>query len=300
MTTLEEELIDIGKKVDEVLLSKLTKNPILTDDLNSAMLYSVIGVGKRLRAFLLSESARLTGGVQAKKNAINFAAAVELVHSYSLIHDDLPCMDNSSLRRGKPSLHVKFDEATAILVGDALQSFAFGMIAEESDKINPDKRLLIALELSKAIGYMGMVAGQMLDLNAEKKNKIKISESYIKKMQELKTGALISFSLRAGGLIGGAKEIQHFTLKLFGDKIGLAFQIVDDILDRISSEENLGKQVNLDKKSGKASFVEMFGLEESKVQVKNLISSAKKDLKIFGHEAKKLIELSDFIENRQK
>ena len=299
MTNIDQELVKVGKKIDSFLLSKLSNNPLLPDHLNSAMRYSVIGVGKKLRAFLLCESARLIGGSSAEKKSINFAAAIELIHSYSLIHDDLPCMDNSALRRGKPSLHIEFDEATAVLVGDALQSFAFELITDQKNKIDAHIKLLISSELSEAIGYKGMVAGQMLDLEAEKKNKIKVTESYIKKMQELKTGALISFSLRAGGLIGGASKVEHSHLKLFGNKIGLAFQIVDDILDRISSEKSLGKQVNRDKQSGKASFVEFFGLKESKVKVNNIVKSAKKDLKIFGHEAKKLIELSDFIVNRQ-
>ena len=297
---INSELAKVSKKVDKFLISKISNSNDYTERLSRAMHYSAIGSGKRVRAFLLIESARLVGGESAAKKSLPIAVALELIHTYSLIHDDLPSMDNSPLRRGKPSLHIKFDEATAILAGDALQSLGFEIIAKDENDISESVRLKLIYELAKSIGYKGMAQGQMLDLIAEKRfNNFDITNDYINLTQQLKTGALISFALRAGGLIGDCSVKTMQQLISYGSKIGLAFQIIDDVLDCKSTEHELGKQVKSDRFSGKGTFVDFLGMNESIKKVHNLIMEAKKDLKDFGIKRQTLSLLADFIELRK-
>ena len=297
---ISKDLLRVGKEVDKVLLSYFNKRKISQKRLNNSLVYSAIGSGKRLRAFLVIESAKLISKSKDINAAYQVAAALELIHTYSLVHDDLPCMDNAILRRGKPAAHITYDEATAILLGDGLQSLAFEMISDIDLGISSDIALLICNELSKSIGFKGMAGGQMMDLISEGRyEEVQIDQEYILNTQKLKTGALIVFALKAGGLIGGANDLETDLLSRFGEKIGLAFQIVDDILDCESSEVDLGKPVNIDNNLGKTTFVSVLGVEKSKEKVSKLINEAKMELNEFGNKAEKLLKLADFVETRK-
>jgi len=300
LDTISKDLLEVGKEVDKVLLSYLNKMQIPKNRLKNSLVYSAIGSGKRLRAFLVIESAKLTSKSKDINAAYQVAAAIELIHTYSLVHDDLPSMDNSLLRRGKPAVHITYDEATAILLGDGLQSLAFEMISDTDLSISSDTALLICNELSKSIGFKGMVGGQMMDLISEGRfEEVQIDQEYILNTQKLKTGALIVFALKAGGLIGGANYFETDLLSKFGEKIGLAFQIVDDILDCESNEDELGKPVNIDNNLGKTTFVSILGVEKSKEKVSKLINEAKMELNEFGNKAENLLKLADFVETRK-
>jgi len=300
LKTINKDLVKLGKIIDETLLSYLKKKKISQKRLSDSLLYSSLGSGKRLRAFMLIETAKAFGGLKPSNDTLIIATALELIHTYSLIHDDLPCMDNSSLRRGKKTSHIEFDEATAILLGDGLQSLAFEMISSHDLALQNDIKLKIISELSRSIGFNGMVGGQMMDLVSEGRyNKFSPDEKYITQTQKLKTGALIIFSLKVGGIIGGANIKELKILEKFGEKIGLAFQIVDDILDCTSTEGVLGKSVDADLKSGKMTFVTLLGLEQSKLKVSNLIEEAKKEISKIPKDTEKLIMLAEFVEYRK-
>ena len=249
---------------------------------------------------MLIETAKAFGSLKPSNDTLIIATALELIHTYSLIHDDLPSMDNSYLRRGKKTSHIEFDEATAILLGDGLQSLAFEMISSHDLGFQNDIKLKIISELSRSIGFNGMVGGQMMDLESEGRyNKLSPDEKYITQTQKLKTGALIIFSLKVGGIIGGANIKELKILEKFGEKIGLAFQIVDDILDCTSTEGVLGKSVDADLKSGKMTFVTLLGLEQSKLKVRKLIEEAKKEISKIPKDTEKLMMLAEFVEYRK-
>ena len=300
MKTINNDLVKLGKIIDKTLLSYLKKKKISQKRLSDSLLYSSLGSGKRLRAFMLIETAKAFGSLKPSNDTLIVATALELIHTYSLIHDDLPCMDNSSLRRGKKTSHIEFDEATAILLGDGLQSLAFEMISSHDLAFQNDVKLKIISELSRSIGFNGMVGGQMMDLVSEGRyNKLSPNEKYITQAQKLKTGALIIFSLKAGGIIGGANSEELKILEKFGEKIGLAFQIIDDILDCTSTEGLLGKSVDADLKSGKMTFVTLLGLEQSKLKVRKLIEEAKKEITKIPKDTEKLMMLAEFVEYRK-
>ncbi len=300
MDKLDFDLLKIGKEIDEKLLSFLKKNKITQKRLIDAFIYSTIGSGKRIRAYLLVEAFRLFGNMKFYDDALNIAASLELIHTYSLIHDDLPSMDNSQLRRGKKTCHIKYDEATAILLGDGLQSLAFEIITNNELTLDDRTKVNICNKLAEAIGFKGMVAGQMMDLMSEGRyDKFIPDKKFIIQTQRLKTGALIDFSLQAGGIIGGAKKSELEILSGFGKRIGLAFQIVDDILDATSNEEDLGKTTDLDSKQGKVNFVTLLGLEKSRKKVEDLIVQAKSELKKFPVNTENLMKIAEFVETRK-
>ncbi len=300
MDKLDFDLVKIGKEIDEKLLSFLKKNKITQKRLIDAFIYSTIGSGKKIRAYLLVEAFRLFDNMKFYDDALNIAASLELIHTYSLIHDDLPSMDNSLLRRGKKSCHIKYDEATAILLGDGLQSLAFEIITNKELTLDDRTKVNICNKLAQAIGFKGMVAGQMMDLISEGRyDKFIPDKKFIIQTQRLKTGALIDFSLQAGGMIGGAKKSELEILSSFGKKIGLAFQIVDDILDATSNEENLGKTTDLDSKQGKVNFVTLLGLEKSRKKVEDLIIQAKFELEKFPVNTENLMKIAEFVETRK-
>jgi len=297
---LDFDLVKIGKEIDEKLLSFLKKNKITQKRLIDAFIYSTIGSGKRIRAYLLVEAFRLFDNMKFYDDALNIAASVELIHTYSLIHDDLPSMDNSLLRRGKKTCHIKYDEATAILLGDGLQSLAFEIITNNELTLDDRTKVNICNKLAQAIGFKGMVAGQMMDLISEGRyDKFIPDKKFIIQTQRLKTGALIDFSLQAGGIIGGAKKSELEILSGFGKRIGLAFQIVDDILDATSNEEDLGKTTDLDSKQGKVNFVTLLGLEKSRKKVEDLIIQAKSELEKFPVNTENLMKIAEFVETRK-
>ena len=300
MDKLDFDLLKIGKEIDEKLLSFLKKNKITQKRLIDAFIYSTIGSGKKIRAYLLVEAFRLFDNMKFYDDALNIAASLELIHTYSLIHDDLPSMDNSLLRRGKKTCHIKYDEATAILLGDGLQSLAFEIITNNELTLDDRTKVNICNKLAEAIGFKGMVAGQMMDLISEGRyNKFIPDKKFIIQTQRLKTGALIDFSLQAGGIIGGAKKSELEILSGFGKRIGLAFQIVDDILDATSNEENLGKTTDLDSKQGKVNFVTLLGLEKSRKKVEDLIIQAKSELEKFSVNTENLMKIAEFVETRK-
>ena len=300
MDKLDFDLVKIGKEIDEKLLSFLKKNKITQKRLIDAFIYSTIGSGKRIRAYLLVEAFRLFDNMKFYDDALSIAASLELIHTYSLIHDDLPSMDNSLLRRGKNTCHIKYDEATAILLGDGLQSLAFEIITNNELTLDDRTKVNICNKLAQAIGFKGMVAGQMMDLISEGRyDKFIPDKKFIIQTQRLKTGALIDFSLQAGGIIGGAKKSELEILSGFGKRIGLAFQIVDDILDATSNEENLGKTTDLDSKQGKVNFVTLLGLEKSRKKVEDLIIQAKSELEKFSVNTENLMKIAEFVETRK-
>ena len=300
MDKIDFNLVKIGKEIDEKLLSFLKKNKITQKRLIDAFIYSTIGSGKRIRAYLLVEAFRLFDNMKFYDDALNIAASLELIHTYSLIHDDLPSMDNSLLRRGKKTCHMKYDEATAILLGDGLQSLAFEIITNNELTLDDRTKVNICNKLAQAIGFKGMVAGQMMDLISEGRyDKFIPDKKFIIQTQRLKTGALIDFSLQAGGIIGGAKKSELEILSGFGKRIGLAFQIVDDILDATSNEEDLGKTTDLDSKQGKVNFVTLLGLEKSRKKVEDLIIQAKSELEKFSVNTENLMKIAEFVETRK-
>ena len=300
MDKLDFDLVKIGKEIDEKLLSFLKKNKITQKRLIDAFIYSTIGSGKKIRAYLLVEAFRLFDNMKFYDDALNIAASLELIHTYSLIHDDLPSMDNSLLRRGKKTCHIKYDEATAILLGDGLQSLAFEIITNNELTLDDRTKVNICNKLAQAIGFKGMVAGQMMDLISEGRyDKFIPDKKFIIQTQRLKTGALIDFSLQAGGIIGGAKKSELEILSGFGKRIGLAFQIVDDILDATSNEKDLGKTTDLDSKQGKVNFVTLLGLEKSRKKVEDLIIQAKSELEKFSVNTENLMKIAEFVETRK-
>lgn len=257
------------------------------DVLRAAMRYAALGQGKRLRPYFVLESARLFDVFEG--SALDVACAVECVHCYSLVHDDLPAMDNDDLRRGLPTLHRKFDEATAILAGDALLTFAFEILAQANQSSS------VILALAKASGPQGMVGGQMRDIEAETKNFSSLAE--ISAMQRMKTGALFEFACTSGALMAGADPAP---LNAYADHIGLAFQIADDILDIESTPEALGKATQKDGAKGKATFVSFLGLEGARAEAARLVEQAIASVKVYGSEGHNLAEAARFIVSRQR
>ena len=257
-----------------------------------AMKYSVLNGGKRLRPFLVMNTAALFN--VKIENAIRVATALEMIHSYSLIHDDLPAMDDDIIRRGKPTCHIKFDEATAILAGDGLLTYAFEYLVDEKTHNSANVRCELVSSLANAAGaFTGMVAGQMLDLYAEEiAHK---DENLIKNIQRMKTGRLIKFACEAGAILGKASKNERDVLASYSEKIGLAFQITDDILDIEGNEVEVGKTLRKDEEQGKVTYVSLWGLDKAKTKAKELIDSAIEDLSIFGDKANLLAELAQYI-----
>ena len=262
-----------------------------------AMRYSSLGGGKRLRAFFVLASATLFK--VAPLSAMRTASAIEFVHAYSLIHDDLPAMDDDDLRRGKPTNHKQFDEATAILAGDALQTLAFEVLAHEDTHGDPAVRTALVSELAKAAGAQGMVGGQMLDMLAEEKGAEPMSIGAITRLQRLKTGALISFSCTSGAILGKAAEPSRLALQAYAHDLGLAFQIVDDLLDVEGSPEEVGKATGKDAAAGKATFVSILGLERARAQATMLAAQAAAHLEPFGPAADLLKQAANFVVSRR-
>jgi len=265
-----------------------------------AMRYSSLGGGKRLRAFFVLASATLFR--VGKLPALRTASAIEFVHAYSLIHDDLPAMDDDDLRRGKPSCHKQFDEATAILAGDALQALAFEVLAHEDTHGDPAVRVALVAELARASGAHGMVGGQMLDLMAERRAATggePMSIGAITRLQRLKTGALISFSCGAGAILGKASDHLRGALSAYAHDLGLAFQIVDDLLDVEGDAAEIGKTPGKDAAAGKATFVSILGVERARAQAGLLARQAAAHLEPFGGSADLLKQAADFVVARR-
>jgi len=281
-----DDVLAADAKAVEARLDELMP-AVVGNRLREAMRYSVLGQGKRLRPFFVLESCRLHA--VDPKLALDVACALECVHCYSLVHDDLPAMDNDDLRRGQPTTHRKFDEATAILAGDGLLTFAFEILA----RVNAP--LEIVLQLAKASGPDGMVGGQMLDIEAETTNFDSLSA--ISSMQSRKTGALFEFACVVGPMAAGANILY---LQKYAENIGVAFQIADDVLDVEASVETLGKATQKDKSKGKATFVDFLGLAEAKKEAKRKVDAASHWLAFYGKNADVLKQAANFMIERQK
>ncbi len=259
-----------------------------------AMRWGALDGGKRLRPFLAIASADMFDCPRSR--SVRVGCAVEMIHCYSLIHDDLPAMDDSDLRRGRPSVHKKFDDATAILAGDALLTQAFEILAEEETHPDGAVRCRVALELARAAGKEGMVGGQMIDIYAEQKD---FDLAGVTQLQRLKTGALIRFGAVGGGIVGGGSEEDVAALAAYAEDLGLAFQIVDDILDATSDAEALGKPVGQDAEMDKATFIKLFGMDGAKSKAAELVDRCKSHLDRFGDAAAPLKGAADFVFERK-
>jgi farnesyl diphosphate synthase len=284
--------------LDQLLASKTIAGEISRPArLIEAMRYSSLGGGKRFRPFLVVESAALFG--VPRQNALMAGAALECVHCYSLVHDDLPAMDNDELRRGQPTAHRKYDEATAILVGDSLLTFAFDILSREETHRDPAVRIELVSALARASGVGGMAGGQMLDLAAEGRfGAQNRGVADVKMLQAMKTGALLRFGCEAGGILASAKPAQREALERYGSAVGEAFQIADDLLDVEGDPALVGKQTGKDAAAGKATFVSVLGLAGAKARLRQLVADAENALATFGPSAAILIEGARFVADR--
>jgi farnesyl diphosphate synthase len=262
--------------------------------LADAMRYATLGGGKRLRAFLVMESAALFA--VSETCAARAAASIEMLHAYSLVHDDLPAMDDDDLRRGKPSTHKEFDEATAILAGDALQARAFEVLAEPDTHSDPQARCELVAALGGAAGARGMAGGQMIDMLAEGRT---LDGPAVARLQALKTGRLIQFSAEAGAILGRAPLAQRHLLAAYGRDLGAAFQIADDLLDAEGSTEETGKTTGKDAAAGKATMVAVLGIERARMQAELLARQAAEHLDGFGDRAALLQALAFYVVTRR-
>jgi farnesyl diphosphate synthase len=290
---LKEVADELHNKMDR-LLPETEKGRVGENRLAEAMRYSVLSPGKRLRPFLVVCSSDLFG--VSRSSSLQVASAIEFIHAYSLIHDDLPALDNDDLRRGEPSCHKKFDEATAILAGDALLTFAFEVLADPSAHRDSGVRGELIQNFARACGPRGMVGGQMIDLISEERE---LSLDQTTRLQRLKTGALFALSCESGAILGKAPQNLRNALKGYAKDIGLAFQIRDDLLDAKSSKEG-GDKERQDKSSEKATYVSALGYEKAKRQAEILCDQAVEHLEVFGKRAELLRELARFVVQRQK
>ncbi|WP_421846269.1 polyprenyl synthetase family protein [Novosphingobium sp.] len=285
----------IGEDIDSSFdaLLPLANDP--RDRLIEAMRYAAIGGGKRLRPLLVSATASLFGADRAM--AIRVGTALEAIHVYSLIHDDLPCMDDDALRHGKPTLHVAFDEATAVLAGDALHDFAFEVLSDPNLSGDPFVRIELVRTLALASGMNGMAGGQMMDMAAETAS---FDLPTVTRLQQLKTGALLSAAVEMGAIIGRIPAEGRSHLRGYARDIGLAFQIADDLLDAEGDEQAAGKALRKDENAGKETFLSLLGPERAREQAQMLVDQAVQFLASYGEEADLLRALAWFIVERDR
>ena len=290
MQSFQSLLNDTASSVELALNEMLEKqgDNLMSDPIRHA----VLGGGKRLRAFLVIHSCNIFD-VQ-KETAIQSAMAIECLHAYSLVHDDLPCMDDDALRRGKPTVHVKWNEAIATLTGDALQTLAFELIAY-LPRVDADRKIELLKKLAKASGMQGMVLGQVQDIQAEK-SEISLNLDDISSLQRNKTGALIEWSATAGAVLSDNNDKE---LLNYARSIGLAFQIQDDILDIEGDTILAGKRLQKDVSAGKATFVSLLGIENAKIRAKQLVEEAIEALSIYGDKAEPMRQVAKFIIERK-
>jgi farnesyl diphosphate synthase len=297
LTMFEARLMQAAEAVERRLRELLASDRpggVEAGRLGDAMRYAVLGGGKRIRPFLVIEAAALFGLPQSA--ALNAAAAVECIHCYSLVHDDLPAMDDDDLRRGRATVHRAFDEATAILAGDGLLTLAFEILSRPETHADACVRLRLICALARASGWEGMAGGQQLDLEAEDRVP---DLSGVARIQALKTGALIGFAVTAGALLARASAHDLATLAAYAEKLGLAFQIADDILDAVGDPAIVGKATGKDAAAGKASFVSLLGLAAARDKLAGLEAEAVAALAPFGSRATVLRETARFVARRR-
>ena len=284
----------------EALLERLLGSATAVDEITrpanllAAMRHGVLNGGKRLRPFLVIECADLLGG--SLDASLRVGAALECVHCYSLVHDDLPAMDDDDIRRGQPTVHKAFDEATAILAGDSLLTFAFDIIAAPETLLTDGQKVELILALGRAAGHGGMAGGQALDLAAEKSPP---DEAGIVTLQAMKTGALIRFACDAGAIVAAASKDDRARLRHFGEKIGLAFQLADDLLDLTADAETMGKATGKDAARGKGTLVALHGQAWAEERLEQLVAEAESLLAPYGERSAILIETARFVANRR-
>lgn len=296
--TFNEKLASIAAVVNELLRELLLEEPegaYSSSRLGEAMRYAALDGGKRFRPFLVIETASLFDVPMAK--ALYAAAAVECIHCYSLVHDDLPSMDDDDLRRGRPTVHIAFDEATAILAGDGLQALAFEILADPNCHPDGAVRAELVASLARAAGWHGMAGGQDMDLQAPDQT---LSASQIQTLQKMKTGALIEWSCSAGALLGGASEEQRQALVTYANAIGLGFQIADDLLDYEGDATVVGKDVGKDAGAGKATLVAALGVDAARAKLRELEETAIESVSPFGKRADTLKEAAQFVTRRER
>ena len=293
MTQLEDAMATTAVEIVRVMDFLLPEPAEAEARVAEAMRYSCLGGGKRLRPFIVTQSARLFA--VDERCALRVGAAVEFLHCYSLIHDDLPTMDDSDLRRGRPSCHKKFDEATAILAGDGLQALAFEVLAAEETSADAFVRIKLVSELAKAAGADGMVGGQMIDLLAEEQA---LDIGAITRLQRMKTGEIFAFAATSGAIMGHASRRHIHALHSFAQELGLAFQIADDLLDAEGDSGMTGKPVGQDGVAGKATFVSVLGVERARSQARLLAEQAARALDLFDDRADLLKQVAAYVVDR--
>jgi len=292
--SLQEKMDEAAEAVNKTIARLLPETDLPEARLFDAMRHGTLNGGKRMRPFMVIQSAKLFN--VDMKRARRVAAAVEFVHCYSLIHDDLPAMDNADLRRGKPSTHKKFDEATAILAGDALLALAFEILSDSETHEDPRVRCELIKTLAQAAGGHGLCGGQMLDLIAEKEE---FDLGTISRLQRMKTGRLMTFSCEAGAILGKASEQQRKALCNYAQDLGHAFQVTDDILDVEGEVIHLGKPTQKDDQAGKATFVSAMGKEQAKARAEMMVQQAIRHLHPFQSRAESLKELATYVLKRR-
>jgi farnesyl diphosphate synthase len=292
MHNFDARLRDAADRVTKAIDALLPPAQGPEERLLAAMRYAALGGGKRLRPFLTIESGRM---FDADDNVLLRAGvAIELIHTYSLIHDDLPCMDDDDLRRGQPTVHRQFDEATAVLAGDGLLTFAFEVLSDPAAHREPQMRCLLIAGLARASGPLGMVGGQMIDMAG-----VAADMATAARMNRLKTGALIAFAVEAGALIGGAPDDARHALARYAADLGTLFQMADDLIDAEGSAAVAGKAVAKDVAAGKVNLVSLLGVEPARQRVRLLAAQAKSHVALFGSRAKVLCEAVDFVVERR-
>ena len=294
VSQLPDALTAAAKTVDAVLDAVLPKPHGLHARTHEAMRYATFAGGKRLRPFLVLYSARLFGVDEAR--AARTAAAIEVLHTYSLVHDDLPCMDDDDLRRGRPTVHVAFDEMTAVLAGDALLTISFEILSDAKTHPSADVRVKLVSRLAQAAGSDGMIGGQMIDMLAPAKT---FGAEEIMLLQRLKTGQLFEFSCEAGAILGEASNADRERMRAFARDMGLVFQITDDLLDVTSSAEKTGKAVGKDAEQGKATLVSIYGIERARAEAEKLARRAAEALAPYGNLVSELCALPSFLIDRE-
>jgi len=291
--TFQKVLEDVAEDVTLTLERILKMHDEPEAKLIEAMRYAALDGGKRIRPYLTLATADMFN--VKKERALQVAAAIELVHCYSLVHDDLPSMDDDDLRRGKPSCHNKFGEATAILAGDALLTKAFEVLSGAGAHSDPSVRSDLVMALAKAAGHEGMVGGQMLDLIAESDV---LNRPETARLQRMKTGMLIAVSCEVGAILGEASESAKHALSAYAHNLGLAFQITDDLLDAEGNAKTVGKKTGKDKEAGKSTFVSLLGIERARNQAEDLVVQACEHLDFFGKKADPLKNMAQFVITR--
>ena len=296
-TMLGEAIRNIQSEIDSVFDALLPIPDDTSARLIEAMRYAAIGGGKRVRPLLVCSTANLFG--VSRDAALRAGAAIEAIHVYSLIHDDLPCMDNDDLRHGKPTLHKAYNEATAVLTGDALHALAFEILADDATSEDPFTRSELILTLGQASGMSGMAGGQMMDMVADEEG-VKYDLQAITRLQQLKTGALLAASVEMGAILGKVAPQGRMHLRAYARDIGLAFQIADDLLDVEGDFDKAGKALRKDDEQGKQTFVTLMGVDKAREQARALVDQAVLRLASYGAEADILRALARYIVERDR